>query len=791
MVYRVSRTLFITFFFILIGPAGISHCQLPPPSLSNEQLLSLEEVIDKAVKSGKTPGAVVLVGNRERVIYRKAFGYRSLQPAKVPMTEDTIFDIASLTKVVATTTAIMQLSEKGDLELDSPAARYWPEFKVHGKSAITVRHLLTHYSGLRAALDCSRPWSGYDRAMEMILGEKPVFPPGTEYIYSDINFEILGELIRRISGKTLDEYSAEHIFTPLGMKDTGFRPSENLKSRIAPTSYKKGKMLLGKVNDPTAYNMGGVSGHAGLFSTADDLSIFSRMLLNGGELNGVRVLEASSVDEMTLPQSPPGKSRMRGLGWDIDSPFVSNRDETAQLGSYDHLGYTGTALWIDPVTGTYIILLTNRLHPYGRGDVKELRTQVKSIVAEANGPFSAEQIIAARPSLRQFETMLFSGGKNEIPDCNLRTGIDVLAAEKFEPLSGLSIGLITNHTGLDISGRRTLDLLHNTPGLKLKAIFSPEHGLFGTEDKKVPSIREPVTGLPVYSLYGSNKRPEKKTLEGLDVIVFDIQDAGARFYTYITTLAYAMEAAAEKGIKFYVLDRPNPINASSVQGPVLDTDLISFTGYFPLPVRHGMTVGELARMFNAENRIGAHLEIIKMNGYQRNDWYDQTCLKWVNPSPNLRSITQAALYPGVALIEGTNVSVGRGTETPFEVFGASWIKAEELAAYLNERMIPGVRFIPEAFTPDSYIYKNRICHGVRINLEDRTILDSPALGIEIISALYKLYPKDFQIDKTLGMIGSRKVLQAIKGGEDPRGVYLLWKEPLARFREMREKYLLY
>lgn len=766
-----------------------------PASLSEEQLAPIEEIMDKAIAEGKVPGAVVLIGNREKIIYRRAFGYRSLEPEKLPMTVDTVFDIASLTKVVATTTAVLQLVEKGKLKLDAPVARYWPAFKENNKGRITVRQLLTHYSGLRPDLECKSPWTGYDKTMKMVLAEKPVSLPGTGYLYSDINFEVLGELVRRVSGKPLDVYCLDHIFRPLGMEDTGFNPSEPLCRRAAPTEWRKGRMLAGEVHDPAAYNMGGVAGHAGIFSTADDLSLFAQVLLNKGSIHGKQILNPSSIEQMTMPQSPPDKSRLRGFGWDIDAPFVSNREFLLPIGSYGHLGYTGTALWVDPVTQTYIILLTNRVHPDGGGDVKELRTKVRTIVAEALGPLSIEQIIAGRPSLRKYEAMMKSYEKShenkDTRDCGLRSGIDVLETDKFSSLSGLRIGLITNQTGLDRKGRRTLDLLYKAPGVRLVAIFSPEHGLFCKDDKKTGWIKESVTGLPVYSLYGDTARPTGKMLAGLDALVFDIQDVGVRFYTYITTLAYSLEAAAGKGIKFYVLDRPNPINASTVQGPVLDKDLRSFTGYFPLPVRHGMTVGELAEMFNTENNINAQLKIIKMHHYTRTDWYDDTCLQWVNPSPNLRSLTQAILYPGVALAEGANVSVGRGTDTPFELLGASWIDADELAAYLNSRKIQGVRFAPADFTPKSDMYKDRLCHGIRILLDDRKLLDGPALGIEIISALYKFYPADFQIDKTLDLIGSRRVLQAIKDGEDPGSIALLWQEPLARFNKLRANYLLY
>lgn len=777
--------------FITEGRASVRAAD-PVPRLRAEQLASLQVIIEKEIRNGNIPGAVVIVGTPEGVVYRRAFGNRSLEPQRLPMTEDTIFDIASLTKAVATTTAIMQLVEKGKIRIDAPVARYWPAFKANGKKEITIRHLLTHHSGLKPDLKLKPKWSGYKTAIKMIIREKPIVKPGSCFIYGDTNFAVLGEIVRRVSGQSLEAYCTKNIFKPLGMKETFFKPSKKWRDRIAPTSYHARKMLQGDVHDPVCYRMGGVAGHAGLFSTADDLALFARMLLNGGSLNNVRILKPETVEAMTIPQAPPEPKAVRGFGWDLEPPFAANRDSLPSAGSYAHLGYTGTALWIDPVTRTYIILLTNRVHPDGKGDIKTLRAQVRQAVGDALGPLTIEQILARRPSLAAF----YAKVKQPPVQVGMRgstvmTGIDVLDEANFSILSGLRVGLITNHTGLDATGRRTLDLLYRAPGVKLKALFSPEHGLGGDVDEKVASTRESRTGLPVYSLYGASLRPDDKMLKDLDALVFDIQDAGVRFYTYISTMGYAMEAAAKKGIKFFVLDRPNPINAALVQGPVMDRDLKSFTGYFPLPIRHGMTVGELAEMFNSEYNIGAQLQVIKMRGYKRTAWFDETGLAWVNPSPNLRSLTQAILYPGVALVEGSNVSVGRGTDAPFELLGAPWIDGEQLAAYLNSRAIQGVRFTPAEFTPVSHIYKQKKCRGVRIALDNRQFLDTAALGIEIVSALYHLYPRDFQVDKTLGLIGSRSVVQAIKDGLDPQSIVLMWQNPLAEFLTVRSKYLLY
>ena len=771
---KLWRILFPLMFSVIMVATASSQV------LRDEQMTPISDIAKREIQAGKIPGAVILIGNEGKVVYRKAFGVSALKPKKLSMTIDTIFDIASLTKVIATSTAVLQLVEMGKLNLEDPVAKYWPEFKGSGKEEITVRDLLTHYSGLRPSLDQRPNWTGYGAALRMIEEEKPLFPPGTNFIYSDINFIILGELVWRLSGEPLSTYCAEHIFKPLGMEDTGFKPSPDFRPRIAPTEYQNGstgKMLWGEVHDPTANSMGGVAGHAGLFSTADDLAIFAQMVLDGGRRKNVQVLSPATVKEMTTPQSPPDKIPLRGLGWNIDSSLASES-------SYGHKGFTGTGIWIDPVSNTYVIILTNRVHPNGKGKVEPLRAKILSFVNEAIGPVSVERRLASRPLPGQDE-------QGESNNENVQTGIDVLVAEKFDSLAGLRLGLITNHSGIDSAGRRSVDLLHKAQGVKLVSIFSPEHGFSGRAEGRVASAKEPLTGLPMYSLYGNTLSPTPRMLAGLDALVFDIQDAGARFYTYISTMGYAMEACAKKGIPFYVLDRPNPINASLVQGPILDSNLKSFTGYFPLPVRHGMTVGELAKMFNVEKKMGAKLHVIKMRGYERSHWYDETGLLWVSPSPNLQTLTEAVLYPGVAMVEGANVSVGRGTMTPFEIFGAPWMNAEELASYLNDRNFQGVRFIPVDFKPKSSLFKNHLCHGVRIVVLNRQMLDSPALGIEIASALYRLYPKDFQIDKTLGLIGSRKVLQAIKAGQDPATIVQDWQGPLEQFCMLRSKYLLY
>ncbi|MBI3697936.1 MAG: DUF1343 domain-containing protein, partial [Acidobacteria bacterium] len=643
---------------------------------------NLDQVVQQAIRDNQIPGAVLLVGNEGRILHRKAYGSRSLAPRREPMSVDTIFDCASLTKVVATTSAIMLLVEEGKVRLNDRVTNYLPGFEG-GESPITVRQLLTHFSGLRPDLDLKPAWSGYDTGVKLALAEKPTATPGSRFVYSDINFILLGEIVRKASGKTLPEFTRQRVFQPLKMTNTMFNPPAALRRRIAPTERVEDTMLRGVVHDPTARYMGGVAGHAGLFSTADDLSRFAQMLLGQGRLGAVRIFSPLTVEKMTSPQTPPNQSILRGLGWDLDSPYSSNRGELLPVGSFGHTGFTGTSLWIDPVTKTYIILLANSVHPKERPPISSLRSKVATAVAAALPEVAARRVLEAGLRLTGYNEALFGARRDVYRNGKVLTGLDVLARDGFRPFQGKRIGLLTNHTGVDRHRRSNIDLLLEA-GIKPVALFFPEHGSLGKEDRPdLPDAVDEKTGARVYSLYQENRRrPTAEMLRGLDALVFDIQDIGARFYTYMTTMAYCMEEAARHNIPFYVLDRPNPINGVSVEGPLLDRERLSFIGYFPLPLRHGMTAGELARLFNGENKIGAKLEVVKLEGWQRGDWLDETGLPWADPSPNMRTLWEALLYPGVAMLEGLrNYSVGRGTDTPFEIVGADWIDGPTLAEY--------------------------------------------------------------------------------------------------------------
>ena len=750
--------------------------------LDRARLVLLDTLVEDAIRDGRLPGAVIVVGHAGEIVYERAFGARAVDGPPEAMTPDTIFDLASLTKVVATTTSVMILVEEGRLRLRDRVATYLPEFSSHGKDRITIEHLLTHVSGLRPDLPLEEVFEGADTAIARAADEVPEAGPGERFVYSDINFFVLGEIVRRVTGQTLDQFARDRIFRPLGMRDTGFNPPAPLRPRIAPTepcaplAWPCGGdgavMLRGRVHDPTARRMGGVAGHAGLFSTAGDLARFCRMLLGAGTLDDVRILAPLTVARMTRVSTPPQMADRRGLGWDLDSRFSSNRGDLFSFGSYGHTGFTGTSLWLDPASDTFVVFLSSRLHPSGAGDVTALRGRVATVVASAVSGDSA-------------------GDAGALVETPVWTGLDVLREAGFEPLVGARVGLVTNQTGRARDGATTIDLLAAAPGVELVALFSPEHGIRGVMDGPVSSSRDTRTGLPIHSLYGDTRRPTAEMLQGLDTLVVDLQDVGARFYTYATTMAYLLEAAAARGLRVMVLDRPNPIGGVDVEGPILDESSTGFTGYFPSPVRHGLTLGELARLFNTERGIGAELEVVAMRGWQRETWFDQTGLRWVDPSPNMRNLHQALLYPGIGAIEGSNLSVGRGTDTPFEQIGAPWIDGPELARELNTRRLPGVRVYPLRFSPSSSRFAGELCEGVFFIVTDRDAVRPVRLGLEVAAALYRLYGDQFDLDAVARLLGSRDTLARIRAGDPPWEIAAGWAEGEAAWRRLRVPYLLY
>ncbi len=783
-------SVFVAVAFPLAAPPV--HAQLPaaePEELGFDsgRLRKIDAAIDQSLEGKEIPGVVVMVGRDSRIAYARAAGFRALAPVPEAMTRDTLFDMASLTKPIATATSVMVLLEEGRFRLTDPVVRYLPEFDNHGKRAITIEQLLRHRAGLVPDDPISDFANGPEKAWDKLAAIELVANPGVRFHYSDVGFMMLGKLVERLGGKSLDQFANERVFEPLGMKTAHFRPigkpAPLPPERIAPTEPDEtGVMLRGVVHDPRSRALGGVAGHAGLFASADDVATFAAMILAEGRgANNGRILAPLTVRLMTSAGDTPAGER-RGLGWDIETSYSSPRGALFGPASFGHTGFTGTSLWIDPRTGVFVVVLASRLHPDGKGgSPTALRVRIATLAAAA---------LIDAPSAAATATIPPAPTTRSAAD-GVLCGVDVLEREGFDRLKGSRVGLVTNHTGLTRDGRSTIDVLHHAKGVTLVRLFSPEHGIRGAVDAEVPNSVDPATGLPITSLYGKNRKPTPSDLEGVDVLVYDIQDIGARFYTYITTLGLVLEAAAESGKKVVVLDRPNPIGGVEVSGPARDADQQSFIAYHRLPVRHGMTVGELAMLYNGERKIGARLEVVRTKGWTRDMLMDETGLAWVNPSPNIRCLTQALIYPGVGLLEATNLATGRGTDTPFERVGAPWIEPRAFARFMNRARIAGVQFTPVYFTPSERQYKGERCGGVFITVTDRKALDPIRLGLELARGLRSVYPKDWKPEGLMRLMACKRACDDIAAGVPTEGVMAHYSEDLGEFLQIRRRYLLY
>jgi uncharacterized protein YbbC (DUF1343 family)/CubicO group peptidase (beta-lactamase class C family) len=858
--------------------------------MNPSKLAQIDALVEQDIKDKKLPGAVVLVGHKGKIVYRKAYGNRSLVPTVEKMTVDTIFDVASLTKPVATATSIMILVEQGKLRLNDTVGKYIPEIQDEQAKRITIQQLLTHTSGYAPDFDLKEKWTGREGMLQALYKEKLRNSPGTRFVYSDIGFIVLGEIVERF-GQSIkppecpelyaatptsldiqnceEQFVLKNVLAPAGMKDSRFfrlsgtsvqivvDDRQLIEAKVAPTENIKGQnsylggtfegdvsigeqVLRGVVHDPTAFRMGGVAGHAGLFSTADDLARFCQMLLNGGAVpkseppavagglsrpkvntagprnnrqppataggSDRRILSAETISRMTAPHVVSETGETRGLGWDINSSFSSNRGELFPLGSFGHTGFTGTSIWIDRVSQTFVVFLSNRVHPDGKGDVTPLRAKISTVVASAieDSPIEAyrlaesiysSQVAAQLPAFIERKRLSnINSQLSTIPKTvTVLNGIDVLEKNGFKELQSLKIGLVTNHTGRNLAGKQTIDVLKEAPGVKLVALFAPEHGIRGELDtEKIDDTKDERTGLQVYSIYKDGmRRPKPEQLKDLDAIVYDIQDVGARFYTYTATLRNVMEEAARAGKPVIILDRPNPVNGIDVEGTLAEEDKLNFIAAHTIPVRYGLTIGELGQMMNAERRIGADVRVVKMENWSRSMWFDETGQTWINPSPNMRSLNEATLYPGIGLLEVTNVSVGRGTHTPFEVLGAPWIDGRRFADHLNKQNIKGVRFVPIRFKPNASVYKDEDLSGINIIVTDRSSFDSVRTGFEIAAALRKLYPNDWQVDRYARLLVNGKMLSLLQQGADAAALSAEAQKDVDAFKKRREPFLLY
>lgn len=721
-----------------------------------------EDAIDarvrEALAAGAAPGCVVAVGRADGVVFARAYGRRAIEPEPEPMTLDTIFDLASVTKAVATATSAMILIERGELSLDTRASSVIEGLTGGGRERITVEHLLTHTAGF-PAVNSLRDYEGErDEVIARIARVGLEHPPGARVRYSDLSFIVLGEVIARVTGRGLDRFAREAIFEPLGMRETLFAPPAALRPRIAPTERapRRGDVIIrGEVHDPRAWRLGGVAGNAGLFSTAADLSRFARAMLSGGALDGARILEASTVAEMTRRRPLPNGSR--ALGWDVGRAGMSAR-------AFGHGGFTGTSLWIDPERDVFLVFLSNRVHPDGDGDVQPLLRALVPLVVEA-----------ASASLPPREAPV-------------STGLDVLVRDGFERLAGRRVAVLTHRAARTRDGRRALRVLHAAPEVEVVRALAPEHGLGVDREGTIGDGRDPVTGVEVMGLFGPRRDPTDEMLAGIDTVVVDLQDVGVRFYTYASTVRRLLEAASERGLRVVILDRPDPLGGGPPRGPVSEPALASFVNHHPLPAIHGMTLGELATLLNAERGIGAELEVVELEGWDRTPW-PATGLRWVPSSPNLRTPEAVALYPALALLEGTNLSVGRGTERPFEQIGAPFVDGDALAEALSD--LPGVEVEPTRFTPRASRHRGERCEGVALTVTDPARYRPIRTGLAIARALRELHPDAWEPERMERMLGRRAVYRALLEGEPVEALERRWAPGLREFEALRERYLRY
>lgn len=798
LVAAVLLTIRVAFAGEYPDPAKMAVPVVAPEELAmdSEALDRIDAIVGENIRKGNFPGAVVAIGRGNKLAFLRAYGDRQTEPTVEKATTDTIYDLASLTKTTATAIAVAILVERGELEYDDPIVKYFPEFGRNGKESITVRDCLTHVSGLTPD-NSIKDYIGFDRReiLDNICKLGLVTEPRTAFAYSDVGYILAGLLVEKITGASEDEFVRKNIYLPLGMVDTGYNPNAEQKTRAAAAEKRDPEdvdWIKGDVHDPRAYAMDGVAGHAGNFSTAPDLAILSSMLLGRGVYTPasgaepVRIMKPETFKLMTEPLGVPRGIRSRG--WDKRSPYSGNRPPLMSPEAIGHSGFTGTSIWIDPGEDLYVIFLGNRLHPDGKGDYVGMCGKIGEIALDSiNDPIDQNDVKTfVSKSVYRSHNVTKGGGNG-----GTLSGADALARDQFAPLKGLRVGLLTNQTGLLCDGTR-LPKAMQAAGVDLTTLFSPEHGLYGALDQSnIDDARDPETGLKVYSLYGETRRPTPQSLENVDAFVFDIQDVGVRFYTYISAMCSSMQACADLGKKFVVLDRPNPIGGVKVEGAFLDPGRESYVAFFPMPIRHGMTVGELALAFAYKYRLNLDLVVVPCENWSRDQYFDETGLTWVNPSPNMRSLDEALLYPGIGLLEFTNVSVGRGTDAPFEVLGAPWIDGADLAEKLSALQTPGVSLKPTKFVPNASKYKGEEVSGIAMTVVDREKLDPVRLGIAVMSLLAKDYPDDWEQGNANTLLLSDETLAAINNGASADEIVKLWESKLERFREFRANFLIY
>lgn len=772
---------------------------------------TLDSVMSLGLAEGAAPGAALAVGRHGRLVHMRAYGRIAGDANAAAVTDSTRYDLASLTKVVGTTTAAMILEERGLLDLDRPVRDYLPELAAPDKAAITVRNLLAHNGGFRSGAPLWREFRGIGAFLKAMNDQPLAYQPGDSTIYSDWDLIMVGAIVERLAGKPLDQFLQENVWGPLGMRETGFNPlaagplpidgdcttglraDHPLLAHIAVTEmdtvYRR-RMIHGVVHDENACALGGVAGHAGLFSSARDLAVFAQMLLNGGEYNGVRILMPTTVARWTAPQ---GRRASRALGWDTPGPR-SSAGRYFSPRSFGHTGFTGTSIWMDPERGTFVVLLTNRVHPTRRNMRHEpLRRDIADAVQRAILDAPLKEWNPPPPPR--------TGSA-------VRVGADRLLAEFADLVNFKRVAVVANHSARLADGTHLVDALHAMPNVKLQTLFGMEYNI-RSNDYSAPRDAERAidapTGLVKYNLYGEHHKPTPDMLRDVETIVFDIQEVGARFYEHINILGFVMEAAAEQGIDVVVLDRPNPITGLKQDGFVTDDEFrYRFGSYARVPVIHGLTMAELAQFYNGvqalRGGVTAKLHVVPMQGWRRSMWFDETGLEWRKPSPNLLSLSSILAYTGTCLFEAVNVSEGRGTDHPFEYIGAPWLDHTRAAAMLNDLHLPGVVFDTVRFTPEQKPYHGRPpemsgeqVRGIAVRVTDRNAFEPYKAGVALLWAVHALHPDKIQWNDAVleRLVATRRLKSMILAGRTPAEIFASWRDEVASFAAASAPYRIY
>ncbi len=721
---------------------------------------ALHSVLDAAIRDSGSPGAVAYVGDRDRTYLYEAAGARQMIPHVLPAERDTVYDLASLTKVIATTTALMFLYESGDVELDRPVSHYLP---IPAFQVFTVRHCLTHSAGLVAGLPYYEDASSIDEMLQRYASLPLKWEPGTRWLYSDVGFMILGRIVELVSADSLDAVCRRSIFAPLGMKDTAFNPDAALAARCAATENCpwRGKVMVGEVHDQNAFAVGGVAGQAGLFSTASDIALFCRALLGG------KILKESTLAEMTrVPQIPAWP--WQGLGWQIDPWSTKKWGFLPSRAAMGHVGWTGTSLWIDWDSGLFAILLGNTCHP-----------------------------TASTRNNEDFRRTFYTGVSRIFyrDTTNAHSGLDRLMREDFAELRGQRVALLTHHAAVDQLGRHILDVFALAPDVHLEVIYSPEHGLRGQAEAGAPVASE-AGDTDVVSLYGDRKAPSVKELGGVDWFVIDMQDVGSRYYTYAATMKECLAVCAEAGVPVLVLDRPNPIGGDILEGPIA-ANTGSQVCWGAVPIRHGLTMGEIALHFQktlfAKTKL--RVSVSALDNWTPDRLFSQCTLPWRPPSPNIPTPETALLYAGQCLFEGTNLNEGRGTETPFHVVGAPWLKVAEVIALVPPEARAGCELEAIEYTPvtipgkaTSPRFQEEPCSGIRIRLVQPHAFRPITLAVALLQAILTRHPREFAWERSFDILaGSEALRSQIERGDAALQIVRTFAGPLETFDRERPK----